>query len=293
MSEKMKNLLVRTASGVVLTVVVLAAVLASPWSFGALLLAILVGSLWEFYRMHRREEVRPLTLLGILSGMMIFAAAFALFAAFSGFLEPNFEQWALPTLFWVVVLLVPLMLVRELFSGRPNPAANIGITLAGLCYVVLPLSALLFIPWIVTGGAWWQPASHVMLAYIFIIWANDVFAYLVGSAIGRHRLCERISPKKSWEGFFGGLAGAATVGLLAGHFVGNGHGYGFWAGFALVAAVSGVLGDLVESMFKRAAGVKDSGNILPGHGGWLDRFDALIFSVPFVLTYVLFVFFLR
>jgi len=106
-------------------------------------------------------------------------------------------------------------------------------------------------------------------------------------SVGRHRLCERLSPKKSWEGFFGGIAGAVVMGIVAARMLdGN---MWVWAGLALVAAVSGVLGDLVESMFKRAAGVKDSGRLIPGHGGVLDRFDAMLLSAPFVFVYMLFV----
>ena len=121
----------------------------------------------------------------------------------------------------------------------------------------------------------------------FIIWANDVFAYLVGMTFGRHRLCERLSPKKSWEGFFGGLAGAVAMGYAAARVLDAD--VWAWLGLALVAAATGVLGDLVESMFKRAAGVKDSGTLIPGHGGVLDRFDAMLLSAPFVFVYMLFV----
>ena len=135
---------------------------------------------------------------------------------------------------------------------------------------------------LLTGKGGWNP--WVILAYIFIIWANDVFAYLVGVSVGRHHLYERISPNKSWEGFFGGIVGAIAMGCLAAWWLDGS--YWLWCCLAAIAAVSGVLGDLIESMFKRAAGVKDSGNILPGHGGWLDRFDALIFSLPFVVAYL-------
>ena len=115
---------------------------------------------------------------------------------------------------------------------------------------------------------------------------NDgtIIAYLVGVSVGRHHLYERISPTKSWEGFFGGIVGAIAMGCLAAWWLDGS--YWLWCCLAAIAAVSGVLGDLIESMFKRAAGVKDSGNILPGHGGWLDRFDALIFSLPFVVAYL-------
>ena len=104
--------------------------------------------------------------------------------------------------------------------------------------------------------------------------------------MGRHKMCERLSPKKSWEGFVGGLLGSLAVGALAACILEES--YGVWMGLALIVSLSSVLGDLVESMFKRDAGVKDSGNILPGHGGILDRFDAFILSVPFAFIYLLF-----
>ena len=182
-----------------------------------------------------------------------------------------------------VLLLLPVTLVCELFRGRENPAADIGVTLLGVVYVALPFSLLCYIP--VLAGEGWCPRPE--LFYIFIVRANDVFAYLVGMTSGRHRLCERLSPKKSWEGFFGGIAGAVVLGLVAARVMDGS--CGVWAGLALVAAATGVLGDLVESMFKRAAGVKDSGTLIPGHGGVLDRFDAVLLSAPFVFVYMLFV----
>ena len=141
----------------------------------------------------------------------------------------------------------------------------------------------MYIPLLLAGNEW-QP--WYFLFYLFIVWANDVFAYLVGVTMGKHRLCERISPKKSWEGFFGGILGAIGVGALGAYFL-DGR-YEIWICLAVIIAITGVLGDLVESMFKREAGVKDSGNIMPGHGGVLDRFDALLVSAPFAFIFVLF-----
>ena len=146
----------------------------------------------------------------------------------------------------------------------------------------MPLSLLILIPALLgTSSGGWNP--WIVLFYIFIIWANDVFAYLFGITLGRHRLFERISPKKSWEGFFGGLLGAMAMGYVA-SLVLEAEPM-VWIGLALVAALSGVFGDLVESLFKRSVDLKDSGNFIPGHGGWLDRFDALIFSAPFAFVY--------
>ena len=169
-------------------------------------------------------------------------------------------------------------------QASATPLANLGATLLGVLYVAVPLSLLLYVP-VLAGDGVWRPET--VLCYIFIIWANDVFAYLVGMTFGRHRLCERLSPKKSWEGFFGGLAGAVATGLAAAYALDAN--YWVWGGLALVASLSGVAGDLVESMFKREAGVKDSGQVIPGHGGVLDRFDALLLSAPYVFLYLLLV----
>ena len=244
MTDKMKNLAVRTLSGIVLAAVVLGAVAWSPWSFGALLLLLLVGGMHEFYALAEARGDCPQRLIGMVTGAVLFAVNFAF------------------------------------LSGSAGAA---GVTLLGICYVALPLTLMAYIPFV--GRYAWNPWT--MLFFVFIIWANDVFAYLVGMAFGRHRLFERLSPKKSWEGFFGGVAGALVMGYVASRCMGEA--WWVWIGLALVAAVTGVLGDLVESMFKRAAGVKDSGTIIPGHGGILDRFDAMLLAAPFVVVYLWFV----
>ena len=277
MSEKMRNLLVRTLSGAVLTIVVVGAVLLSQWSFIALLLVILIGGMWEFYRLARREDTIPLRWLGLAGGVALLAASTLLV-----FTWTDSSLLVCLLLFLFFMLLIPMMFVCELFLKRQRPAADIGVTLAGIFYVALPLSMFLLLP-IQIDGSVWNP--WVILFYIFIIWTNDICAYLVGMTLGRHRLYPRISPNKSWEGFFGGIVGAIGMGLLAAWIMEAD--YLLWGVLAAIAAMSGVLGDLIESMFKRAAGVKDSGNILPGHGGWLDRFDALIFSVPFVFVFLI------
>ena len=258
----MKNLAVRTLSGIVLAAIMLGAVCWSQWSFGALLLVILLCGMHEFYTLAAARGAQPQRLIGMLAGVILFAANFAVVS------ESVFDLFSanlIPMLGFGLLLLF-LVFIRELFREGTDPMANIGATLTGVAYVALPVS---------------------LMCYIFIIWANDVFAYLVGMAFGRHRLCERLSPKKSWEGFFGGLAGAVVMGLVGARVLDGS--YAAWVGLALVAAVTGVLGDLTESMFKRSAGVKDSGRLIPGHGGVLDRFDAMLVAAPFVLVYMLFV----
>ena len=277
----MKNFWIRTWSGILLAAVVLWAILWTQWSFGVLLLLLLIVGMAEFYALAEKQGNAPQRFLGFVAGVVLFALNFAFVCDDIQILGSGSHAFGSGMAF--MLLLLPVMFICELFRQRENPAGNIAATLLGVVYVALPLSLMSFIP--MAGGAGWQPGA--MIAYVFIIWANDVFAYLVGMTLGRHRLCERLSPKKSWEGFFGGLLGAVAMGLLAARLLGAD--YLAWAGLALVAAVMGVLGDLAESMFKRAAGVKDSGRLIPGHGGVLDRFDAMLLSAPFVLVYMLIV----
>ena len=280
---KMKNLMVRTLSGLVLVAVFVGAVLGSQWSFGALLLLILVGGQTEFYKLARETGLSPQRWMGLAVGVLLFALNFIVFRQFSRSVTDEAGGAVLYLLLYIGLLL-PTLFVCELFRRSATPLANLGATLLGVLYVAVPLSLLLYVP-VLAGDGVWRPET--VLCYIFIIWANDVFAYLVGMSVGRHRLCERLSPKKSWEGFFGGLAGAVATGLAAAYALDAN--YWVWGGLALVASLSGVAGDLVESMFKREAGVKDSGQVIPGHGGVLDRFDALLLSAPYVFLYLLLV----
>ena len=279
----MKNLMVRTLSGLVLVAVFVGAVLGSQWSFGALLLLILVGGQTEFYKLARETGLSPQRWMGLAVGVLLFALNFIVFRQFSRSVTDEAGGAVLYLLLYIGLLL-PTLFVCELFRRSATPLANLGATLLGVLYVAVPLSLLLYVP-VLAGDGVWRPET--VLCYIFIIWANDVFAYLVGMTFGRHRLCERLSPKKSWEGFFGGLAGAVATGLAAAYALDAN--YWVWGGLALVASLSGVAGDLVESMFKREAGVKDSGQVIPGHGGVLERFDALLLSAPYVFLYLLLV----
>lgn len=279
----MKNLMVRTLSGLVLVAVFVGAVLGSQWSFGALLLLILVGGQTEFYKLARETGLSPQRWMGLAVGVLLFALNFIVFRQFSRSVTDEAGGAVLYLLLYIGLLL-PTLFVCELFRRSATPLANLGATLLGVLYVAVPLSLLLYVP-VLAGDGVWRPET--VLCYIFIIWANDVFAYLVGMTFGRHRLCERLSPKKSWEGFFGGLAGAVATGLAAAYALDAN--YWVWGGLALVASLSGVAGDLVESMFKREAGVKDSGQVIPGHGGVLDSFDALLLSAPYVFLYLLLV----
>ena len=280
MSDKMRNLITRALSGVVLFVVVLGAAYGGKYSYGALLGLILVVGMMEFYRIASAGGNKPQHVGGLVAGVVLFIAGFAYFLGYENTLATDWAIICGALLY--LTLLIPAIFIIELFKVSATPLRNIASTLMGIWYVAFPVTLMLFIPLMLGGGVW---RAEAFLFYLFIVWANDVFAYLVGVSMGKHRMCERISPKKSWEGFFGGVIGALGMGVLGADVVGGS--VAMWLGLAGVVAITGVLGDLVESMFKREAGIKDSGNILPGHGGMLDRFDAVLISSPFAFVYLI------
>lgn len=280
-----KNLVTRTLSGVVLAAVFFGAIICSQWHFGVLMLAIVIGCQREFYKLSRAGGSEPQQFAGMALGVSLAVVAFVIFKQFGN--EGSVDTLVSKTVYALglyMLLLVPTVFICEMVRNLPNPIVNIATTFMGVIYVALPIALLFFVPLLLGGGVW---NPWIMLGYVGIVWSNDVFAYLVGCAVGRHRMCERISPKKSWEGFFGGVLGAAAVGVGIAHLLDAD--LWLWCGLAIVVAVTGVAGDFVESMFKRSVDVKDSGAMLPGHGGWLDRFDALLISAPFAFVYLLIV----
>ena len=283
MSDKMRNLIVRTISGVVLLGIVLAAAYCGKYAYGAFLLLIIVVGMWEFYNIAAATGATPRRTLGLAAGIVLFITAFSLF---EGFVDADTQgtgdgvHMLIGGVLYFTAL-IPLCFVIELFFDSETPLRNVATTITGIFYVAYPMSLMLFIPALITPE--WKPEAF--LFYLFIVWGNDVFAYLTGIAIGKHKMAPRISPKKSWEGFFGGIAGAMAMGAVGSYVVGGN--LGMWLGLAAVVAITSVFGDLVESMFKREAGIKDSGKIMPGHGGMLDRFDALLISSPFAFVYLI------
>ena len=283
MTDKMKELTVRTLSGAVLVAVIVGTLYASPVAFAAVAFVIMVCGMKEFYSLAEAQGAQPMKVMGLTLGIAMFA--FAL-----GILIDSPAGTAVRMSFRYIMLVLPATLVCRLFRTGGNPASDIGATILGAVYVALPMSLIMFLPSLATGETW-NPA--VILFIILTVFANDIFAYLFGMAAnaltgGRtHKMFERISPKKTWEGFAGGIVGALAMGLAATSVLPVNR--AAWLGLSAVVAVAAVAGDLVESMFKRAAGVKDSGRAIPGHGGFLDRFDALLLAVDFAVIYLIMV----
>ena len=240
-----------------------------PFSIFYLVLSVLC--LREFYQLLKKNGIKPNIQTGLINGFFIFLI-FALIVVG--------DSLALHKLLVLLTITISAIFIQELFKGSATPFINIAYTLAGLIFVCLPFTffhALAF----VKGGF----NFHYPLAFLLLLWANDTGAYLVGRQFGRTKLFERHSPKKTWEGFVGGVLISCIVAAIIGYYFKE-LPWIQWVFEAILISFFGTLGDLVESMFKRSINVKDSGEILPGHGGLLDRFDGLLLAAPIVYTYL-------
>jgi phosphatidate cytidylyltransferase len=269
-----KDLLKRSITAVFFGVAMIVSIVFVPVAFSALFLLIGIIGLHEFYSLSKRTGLEPQVVPGILSGIVMYVLFWLALHDYIAF------SWML-----TFVPLVLIILIRELYSVSEKPFQNIGATLTGIVYVFMPL---MLSCWIAFG---FSPADEtayhgrVVMGVMFLVWASDTGAYFVGSKFGKNRLFERISPKKSWEGFFGGLVVACISYWVIASFYLELTALQ-WLIAAILVTISGTLGDLVESMLKRSAGVKDSGTLLPGHGGILDRFDAFFIALPCVFYYL-------
>ena len=266
----MKELFIRVAVAVVAIPALVFMILQGGYWFFALIALIAVLGQWEMGRLLKAKEVHAQMWIAYLLGLgMLYATAFGLHLHMK--------------LFWLTLLLI--LFAGEMFRNRGSALLNTAGSLLILAYPVAFLAALLYLRFHI--GELLPGKTHaggIFILLIFIaIWVCDTFAYFFGVAFGKHRLFERVSPKKSIEGAVAGLVGALLVFFVA-----------RWSNIlpltvvqavlaGLIVGIGGQLGDLVESWFKRDAGVKDSSQILPGHGGILDRFDSLLFIAPFFL----------
>lgn len=276
----MKNFIIRAITGIFFVAAIVVSFI-NPLSM-TFLFAIVTGlTIWEFTGLvNERDGVDTNRLICTVAGVYFFIAVIG----FCSELTPS-------TVFIPYLITVVYLMITELYAKNPDPIHTWAYTMMSQMYIALPFSML---------GVLAFRGSHEGVVYSWVaplsvfvfLWINDTGAYLCGSLLGKHKLFPRISPGKSWEGSIGGFVFVSAIAVLIWHLAES---YGYndlslnayeWVGLGLVVAVFGTWGDLVESLFKRTIGIKDSGNILPGHGGMLDRFDSSLMAMPAAVVYL-------
>lgn len=266
----MNNFWQRAITGSIFVLVLVSAILAGGWYMHALFALIVFLALQEFYNLFDQVAANPQKITGTLLGALLY-----FFLVVSIYQEQRFLIVGMGLALMSFVIIA----IQELFRKKSTPFENVALTLSGLVYIVLPFFLLSLIS-VQTDSPDLEHEYKLILSLFILVWANDTFAYLTGKWIGKHKLFERISPKKTWEGFAGGILFAMIAGIILAYiFDGS---YFNMMVYGLIVGVIGTLGDLVQSMLKRSVHVKDSGSILPGHGGVLDRFDGVLFVVPVI-----------
>jgi len=276
----LSNLLTRTLTGAWIILFVMGGFWLHPVSFVIAGLVMMTGTQIEYYSMIRLTGVRPQAVTGIVTGITAYLLSTLIAARI---LEKEY--------FLLLIPMMSVVIVIELYRKSDRPFDSLAHTYFSILYTVIPFSMIPFSAFFREGLSSLLPqdliqfSPGIIIGFFILLWTNDTAAYLVGITVGKRRLLERISPKKSWEGFLGGVVVTAGMGYLISGWLGV-VARADWVIIALIVSVAGTYGDLVESMLKRSTGVKDSGTIMPGHGGFLDRFDSLVLSFPLVYLYI-------
>lgn len=269
----LNNLIVRTLSGAFFVALVIAAILLGQVYFAVVFGVITAWAVFEFHKItNHQPEIEVPVWVSVLGAALLFATSY-LYAS-GTLLYPSYSVYG---------LLLILVFLSELYRNKQNPIHNWTYFIFGQIYVALPFSLLNFILFVES----YNPI--ILLAVFATIWVNDTGAYLVGITFGKHRLFERVSPKKSWEGFFGGAILTLGSGYLFSIYIPE-LSLWQWLFFSEIVVVFGTFGDLMESLLKRTIHVKDSGTAIPGHGGLLDRFDSMLLVAPAIYIFLSFVF---
>lgn len=270
------NFIQRTITGIIFVAVLVGGILGGAVPFTLLFALISALTIWEFGSVvNKSGEVQINKPVSTLAGVFLFFGF-----AYLG-VVPGQPSVLIPYLFLVIYLLI-----SELYLKRRNPLHNWAYTMMSQMYVALPFALLNVLAFHTNVTGSMSEYNPILPLSIFIFnWINDSGAYCTGVLFGKHRLFERISPKKSWEGSVGGAVFSIAAAFVMAHF------FPFmstavWIGLGLTVVVFGTWGDLTESLLKRTLGIKDSGNILPGHGGMLDRFDSTLIAVPASVVYL-------
>lgn len=269
---KYPDILTRVLTATLGALIIVMAIVYGQWSYFAVFLIIATLAQREFYRIVKTPGARPLKNWGTMLGVFLVSCSFL---TISGEL----------TLDWLVIF-IPLGMITFIFKlfekNETKPFLGTAYTWLGIIYVALPFSMLHFV-----GFALGYYDFQLVLGCLLLHWAHDVGAYFVGIRYGRTKLFERLSPNKSWEGSAGGAFLTLLV-VFVGSFWADSLELWEWIVIGVLVVVAGTLGDLVESQLKRSLAIKDSGRSIPGHGGFLDRFDGLLISTPFIAVFLKF-----
>ncbi len=272
----MSNLGKRSVWGILYVVIMMAGTLIHPLVFAVIFGTLLFFTQYEFYAMVEEAGHKISRLPGTLMGVFYFLVCFGVVTH----MLPD-------VMIFLVIPIVLLIFIIELFRRNHNTLERTGLTVLGFIYIALPFSILNFIVLPKANGTVHIFYPWILAGIYFILWVNDSFAYLIGTSFGRHKMWPRISPAKSWEGLIGGGVFAIVMGILNSVMF-QALSMFSWIVIAVLTVAFGTLGDLFESKLKREIGAKDSGRILPGHGGFLDRLDSLLFAIPAVFLWLKF-----
>ena len=263
----MNSTLTRAISGAVYIVLLISATFYSSNSFLLFFGILLLIAVSEFCKLVNLKNIVP----------MLIAVGLFILCNLSYTIKTN------DILILLATLLVSIKAIFFLFDKKNKPVDSLSKYVYLIGYIILPFVLITKIPFVENS---YNP--NIILSIFILIWVNDTFAFLVGKTFGKHKLFERISPKKTWEGTIGGVLFTLIFGYIIGAYINEGETV-FWLVSAVIIAPCAIFGDLLESLFKRSLNIKDSGNILPGHGGILDRLDSLLFASPFVYLYINFI----
>ena len=266
------ELVKRLITGILGAALMITLIAISEWGFFAIFLFGTIITQLEFYKLIIQGGYVPLKTYGAFVGAVLFVLAF--------FIESG--QLAGEWLFLLFPLTTIIYFIKLYKKGEMYPFRNIAFTFLGIIYVALPFSLL--------GAAAHTLGPYnprIIIGLFLILWASDTGAYFAGTLFGKNKLFERVSPKKSWEGSMGGAALSLAFAIGISFFFTELHLWK-WIVISILTIVCGTYGDLVESLFKRSMDIKDSGTKLPGHGGFLDRFDGLLLAIPFIVIFLKF-----
>ena len=277
----MKNLIIRAITGVLFVVVLVGSLVLHPYAQLGLFAVITAMTVWEFTTIvNRHMHLHVNRFITTAAATYLFVAVWAFNTNLMG------AEVFIPYLISIIYLLV-----SELYFDRPENVQNWALALMAQLYIALPFASLNTLCFIATPAGVSYYYWYALSLFIFL-WSSDTGAYVFGSWLGKHKLFPRISPGKSWEGSIGGCITAIVASQVIASFIPFAETVTpltsrlLWAGLALLTVVIGTWGDLVESLLKRRLGIKDSGNILPGHGGMLDRFDSSLLAIPAAVVYI-------